>query len=82
MKRWCIINLELLKHGKFDGTNPYEHLPERFRPGRFYQDRAAAESELFRLREAFRGDYFLFEAVGKAVESPVVPGVLHLTEDV
>ena len=82
MKRWCIINLEWLKPGKFNGTPAHENLPERYRPGRFYQDRAVAEKELLRLRKEYRGDYFLFEAVSKAVESPVVPGLLHMTEDV
>ena len=81
MKRWCIINLEWLGVGDGMSRPNGDLLPERYRPGVFYDDRERAEAELFRLRKQCRGDFHLFEAVGKVVESPVAPGVFHLTGD-
>ena len=80
MKRWCIIDLEWLGAGDEISRPDGDFLPERYRPSLFYDERAVAEAELFRLKKKYRGDFHLFESVGKIVRSPVTPGVFHLTE--
>lgn len=81
MKRWCIIKLDWLGSGDSIQRPDADYLPERYRPSCFYEDRSAAEAELFRLKKKYGGKFYLFESVGKAVESPVVPGVFHFDED-
>jgi hypothetical protein len=82
MKRWCIINLQWLGAGDEIGRPNGDCLPERYRPSIFYNDRAVAEAELFRLKKKYPGDFHLFESVGKIVPSPVAPGAFHLTGDI
>ena len=76
MKRWCIINL-----AHIEPAIGGELLEKKYGPTCFYDDEADAIKELFRLQAKNpQGEFYLFEAVGKAIKSQVNPGAMHISK--
>lgn len=76
MKSYCIINLP-----NIDDWTGFGLIDKKYAPKMFYFDRPAAKRELFRLQKKYpEGKFYLFESVGKVVNSLVNPGAAHIEE--
>lgn len=80
MKRWCVINLSRIRDAEMSDWFPLdcEKLERKYRPKVFYPSREMAEDALFWLTEKHGEGFYLFEAVGKVVQSRVNKKNYHL----
>ena len=76
MKSYCIINLQ-----DIDDWTGFGRIDRKHAPTMFYFERADVERELFRLQKKYpEGEFYLFESVGKVVQSLVNPDAAHIEE--
>lgn len=76
MKSYCIINLK-----DIHDWSAFGRIKLKDAPTMFYFDREAVERELFRLQKKHpEGKFYLFESVGKVVNSLVNPDAAHIED--
>lgn len=83
VKYYCIINVEFLEPEEILTWVPSDaegRLNKRYAPTIFYTDKAAAERELLRLSMKYQGEFYLFESIAMAVNSPVLRDVAHVED--